>query len=135
VETEAGRRLLRGLPSQGTGLVALNVEALSEAISAIEAEAAEKAPDSLDAAWAEAEAALPEGWWLHALDAWSFDDMAWRVEAASAGHQEPSDSWARYHAVRGPSVATYGPTPAAALRALAAKLRSLPVMDSGEAGR
>jgi hypothetical protein len=37
--TEAGRRLLRGLPSQGTGLAALNVEDLSEAIEAIEAEA------------------------------------------------------------------------------------------------
>ena len=38
--TEAGKRLLRGLPSQGTGLVALNAEALSEAVADIEAEAA-----------------------------------------------------------------------------------------------
>ena len=40
-DTKAGKRLLLGLPSQGTGIgLALNVEALIEAIAAIEAEAA-----------------------------------------------------------------------------------------------
>ncbi len=38
-DTEAGKRLLLGLPSQGTGLVALNTEALTEAIAATEREA------------------------------------------------------------------------------------------------
>jgi hypothetical protein len=90
------------------------------------------APAELDAAWKEAEEALPEGWWIHALHAWSFDDMAYRAEAATAG----SHFWAgkskrekvagtRTYAP-GPNMAAYGPTPAAALRALAARLTSSP---------
>lgn len=67
--------------------------------------------DSLDAAWAEAEAALPEGWsfrleheapehfWAQASTNWRFDDPDETLPACE------------------------GPTPAAALRALAAKLR------------
>jgi hypothetical protein len=87
-------------------------------------------PDGgLDAAWAEAEAVLPEGWWIHGIHAWSFDDMAYMVEAATAG----SHYWAgkskrekvagTRHYAPGPNAMAYGPTPAAALRALAAKLR------------
>lgn len=80
---------------------------------------------ALGDAWAEAEAALPEGWWIHALYAWSFDDMAYRAEAASPGRQvdmSHSASTKRHGTknwVTGPSATAYGPTPAAALRALA----------------
>lgn len=64
--------------------------------------------DSLDAAWAEAEAALPEGWGIGiqvppggypgGYEVGASGDTEWTVQAN-------------------------GPTPAAALRALAAKLR------------
>jgi hypothetical protein len=67
-------------------------------------------PDSLDAAWAEAEAALPEGWALQVAK-----DRADGQAEAMAGPIE--FSWPP-HVVR-----VFGPTPAAALRALAAKLR------------
>jgi hypothetical protein len=118
VETEAGRRLLRGLPSQGTGLVALNVEALSKAIEAIEAEAAaaEKAHDSLDAAWAEAEAALPDGWIGPSLGP--------ELAIKRSGWVWRAFSWDRA-TPRGVLIEGHGPTPAAALRALAAKLREM----------
>lgn len=69
--------------------------------------------DSLDAAWAEAEAALPEGWYMgvqHSNDDRGeymaiAADMVWLTETLTDD----------YHC--------YGPTPAAALRALAARLR------------
>ncbi len=80
--------------------------------------------DDLGAAWAEAEAALPEGWWLHALNAWSFGDMAWMVEAASAGRPQTS-YFADDKAIHGPNAVAYGPTPAAALHALAERLRDV----------
>jgi hypothetical protein len=91
--------------------------------------AATSDPAPLDAAWNEAEAALPEGWWLHTLHAWSFGDMAYRAEAASAGSSDyfgSSDKDRRYGTrtyQSGPTIAEFGPTPAAALQALAAKLR------------
>lgn len=70
---------------------------------------------ALDAAWAEAVAALPEGW-----------DMAVGIEGG-------------YYAMAGPSAFTWPPTvvrekadtPAAALRALAARLRAAPVPEEG----
>jgi excisionase family DNA binding protein len=61
-------------------------------------------PDSLDAAWAEAEAALPEGW----------QDLY--VERHFNGYFANID-------YDGPGPIGEGLTPAAALRALAAKLR------------
>lgn len=45
--TEAGKRLLLGLPDRGTGLVAINTESLTEAIAAIEAEAVALTLDAL----------------------------------------------------------------------------------------
>ena len=67
-------------------------------------------PDSLDAAWAEAEAVLPEGW-----------------EMGISG--EPGDSWIAEAAVQlgkngGDELAAVAPTATAALRDLATKLRS-----------
>lgn len=68
-------------------------------------------PDSIDAAWAAAEAALPEGWVIQSVlrctpECW----QAWAADPA----EDASD----------PFVAIAdGPTPAAALRSLAAKLR------------
>ena len=70
------------------------------------------AADSLDAAWAEAEAALPEGWRLASLLSpgdYSFDERGWEMHA-----QNEDGKTRRAH----------GPTPAAALRALAEKLRT-----------
>ena len=64
-------------------------------------------PDSLDAAWAEAEAALPEG-----------SNLALALEQIVGGVN------ARAFGVNG-DYETDGPTPAAALRALAAKLREV----------
>ena len=70
----------------------------------------------LDAAWAEAEAALPEGWCvseiLNAIPA--HGTLPTSKASAIAAPIDPD----------GPeSVFAHGPTPAAALRALAAKLR------------
>ena len=70
--------------------------------------------DSLDAAWAEAEAALPEGWAIVSIFATSSAPWEWRAFAGLTVNPESDDpfmSWAE------------GPTPAAALRALAARLR------------
>lgn len=71
--------------------------------------------DSLDAAWAEAEAALPEGWQLVLLRGLAGDysahaeDISKRPDDGSWTHEEERFA--------------FGRTPAAALRALAAKLR------------
>lgn len=67
------------------------------------------APDSLDAAWAEAEAALSEGWTLGGVIHRAVArHPTWSAEASSLGE-------GALHAE--------GDTPAAALRALTAKLR------------
>lgn len=71
-------------------------------------------PDSLDAAWAEVEAALPEGWELRTIE---FDGLngAERVDCRAGlyhrGMGRLENHWGD------------GPTPVATLRALAAKLR------------
>ncbi len=65
--------------------------------------------DSLDAAWAEVEAELPEGRALHLH----------RRDRSQALASDPTD---RISDVKADA---YGDTPAAALRALAAKLRDL----------
>lgn len=68
------------------------------------------APDNLASAWAEAEAALPEGWRVESLT-WRYR-AGWDVEVWSGpGHI------ARWE------MSGDGPTPAAALRALAVQLR------------
>lgn len=75
----------------------------------------EHLPDSLDAAWAEAEAALPEGWaidGLYRVVARTSLEREWEVIVHEDDWQGDEDN----HHGR-------GPTPAAALRALAAKLR------------
>ena len=46
-------------------------------------------PDSLDAAWAEAAAALPKGWALRSLISTDWDNSGWDVVAGSA------DFWGR----------------------------------------
>ena len=68
-------------------------------------------PDSLDAAWAEAEAALPEGWEISSLHLVAPEE--WRATANST-----TDDEMRFLNGDGPSLA-------AALRALAAKLREV----------
>jgi hypothetical protein len=75
-------------------------------------------PDSLDAAWAEAEAVLPEGWMLERV--WR-NAGAWNARAGEGPYPA---------AIGVQQIGGSGPTPAAALRALAAKLRMLPVMDT-----
>lgn len=87
----------------------------------------EQTPDSLDVAWAEAEAALPEGWVIRRLER-PYADDGWEVVAGvpeppgdrdyGYGPGEGDGGW-------GPELAD-GPTPAGALRALAAKLRDAP---------
>ena len=70
--------------------------------------------DSLDAAWAEAEAALSgHPRWQCALRQWVNDEYA-----ASADESE-------YHSPDEAEMVAFGSTPAAALRALAAKLREM----------
>lgn len=87
---------------------------------------------TLDEAWAAVERVMPEGWWLHDLAAYSFDDMAYRAEACGAGSRDDlskRDSDKRYGTVKyttGPSVHAFGATPAAALLALAAALTPAP---------
>lgn len=67
-------------------------------------------PDSLDAAWAEAEAALPEGWYISNVRSKS-PGGRWSASATLHGH----DTGANYSG--------FGETPPAALRALAARFR------------
>jgi hypothetical protein len=69
--------------------------------------------DSLDAAWAEAEAALPEGAYLVLSD-----DPRYTAEATREGYHHPAIGWVGVWTME-----ATGPTPTAALRALAAKLR------------
>jgi integrase len=71
--------------------------------------------DSLDAAWAEAEAALPEGWGLRLTKAERHATLP--GEGRVFAHAKPP------YGSRRPRIRGEGPTPAAALRALAAKLR------------
>jgi hypothetical protein len=70
----------------------------------------EHLPDSLDAAWAEAEAALPE--------------RACGLSITAQGDWGVVRNWAAWAYAPGePTITGNGPTPAAALRALAARLR------------
>jgi hypothetical protein len=115
--TEAGKRLLTRPPKPCDC-------GLEHAILAIEAEAATLAAErstGLDVAWAEAEAALPEGW-----------------RASLNSHPRSMDLAQRYVAVARPiysdwsegsppdPIRLWADTPAAALRALAARLREEP---------
>ena len=68
---------------------------------------------SLDAAWADAEAALPEGWCLRVESDVDVDETDY-VAAAGPNATAGSVPWDTFGV---------GPTPAAALRWLAAKLR------------
>lgn len=63
--------------------------------------------DSLDAAWAEAEAALPHEWRIESLE------------------QRWDDSWEAGSGSSGSYIEAQGATPAEALRNLAAKLRGV----------
>lgn len=68
--------------------------------------------DRLDAAWAEAEAALPEGWYISNVRRRSLTGR-YSASATLAGSET------------GVNVSGFGPSPAAALTALAARLRAL----------
>ncbi len=72
---------------------------------------ADHLPDFLDAAWVEAEAALPEGWTLRLSN-------GGHPERYAATAIRLDDGWEPQKDIRAP-----GPTPTAALRALVAKLR------------
>jgi hypothetical protein len=87
---------------------------VSPAVIAIRRTIQDVTADSLDAAWAEAEAALLEGGYISML-----------------GHQRPDSVWVVQaqvpgRATFGNTLTEVGSTPAAALRALAAKLREVP---------
>jgi hypothetical protein len=85
-----------------------------------EATAAASPPKGgLDAAWAEAEAALPGGWRIDYLSQ-KEDRTAWGVWAR--------DRWVPGKGPHGQAWAE-GPTPEAALRALTARLRPTPEPD------
>lgn len=73
--------------------------------------AALAAADSIDDAWIEAESELPKGWWLHLrrYRLLTIDAHIYEAEAANSEHR----------------IEEIGPTPAAALRVLAEKLRAL----------
>lgn len=71
-------------------------------------------PDSLDAAWAEAEAALPRDWMLERIFALDVD--AWAADAEWDGDEDEPPAVFQLQAT--------GRTPAAALRALTEKLRN-----------
>jgi hypothetical protein len=70
---------------------------------------AQPAPDTLDAAWARVEAALPDGW-------------LWRVQMQSRGPLWLADAWHRHDVDDG--MTAFGPTPIAALHALADALEA-----------
>ena len=70
------------------------------------------AADSLDAAWQEAEAALPEGWGMQLI----------RGANVQTGERTPDYRAISFSGTM-PVTDGYGPTPAVALRALAARLR------------
>ena len=72
----------------------------------------------LDAAWQEAEAALPKGWAILQLHHTAMMDQRWQAEAQC--RIGPVVAWNRVR-----TVIAEGSTPAAALRALAAKLREV----------
>ena len=76
----------------------------------------EVVPDSLDASWAEAEAAQPEGWFIGV-------ESGWPISAEQPDGYRAVASRDQTYLFDGPSASGEGPTPAAALRALAAKLR------------
>jgi hypothetical protein len=84
---------------------------------------------SLDAAWAEVEAALPEGWAIGTLTRNSArgrtKDQAWWCSANGSPAIVGARSDRRHPWPPGHRKVAYGPTPAAALRALAAKLREV----------
>ena len=83
-------------------------------------------PDSLDAAWAEAEAALPDGWTLLEVSRLDRDEDGGRMLDARGGYWYASAGEGNKAQVvsyiRREETET-GHTPAAALRGLAAKLR------------
>jgi hypothetical protein len=77
--------------------------------------------DSLDSAWAEAEAALPEGWRLDEIT-WDNGRAEWVATAALYEAEYPADAgYSDY-------MTGWSETPAAALQSLAAKLRDPEMM-------
>ena len=91
-------------------------KAANEIIDIIEA-ALQASPAPLDAAWAEAEAALPEGWRIEMVASWTRGE--WRATAVPT---PPNKRVGRGTMWLGKSAD--GPTPVAALHALAARLQS-----------
>lgn len=86
--------------------------------------------DSLDAAWAEAEAALPEGWVLLGVNhAVPWGPYLPRLQGGEvfhepAYHASAREDWSQQKLhVAAKTAVVGGATPAAALRALAARLR------------
>ena len=100
----------------------------SELVEAIDRARATLRPpvtDSLDAAWAEAEAALPEGWTLGGVQRSNQRGQTKRqAYISTAWGGILAGQTAVLATPRGRRIA-YGDTPAAALRALAAKLREV----------
>ena len=86
------------------------------AVAILAADPALAAALELGLAWQEAEAALPEGWAKENLQHTAMMDQRWQAEAGS--RIGPVIQWNKVR-----TVIAEGPTPAAALRALAARLR------------
>lgn len=102
---ETGLALARGIRDQ-----VVQARARGERVDsadALIAELVDALPDSLDAAWAEAEAALPEG--SHVDDLHERTPGLWRASAPDG------KNWGTFEG--------YSDSPAAALHALAEKLR------------
>ena len=76
--------------------------------------------DSLDAAWAEAEAALPEGWWIARIE------LSGMTTEDMGGHRGRLTWWEAWASgPKGKDAKGVADTPVAALRALVAKLREV----------
>jgi hypothetical protein len=81
-------------------------------------------PLTLDEAWAEAEAALPPRWVM-----WKLAPDAWKASVADIGVDRVLHSWEAQAAGPIGVARGHGPTPAAALHALAVALQS---QEAGE---
>jgi len=115
IETNAGKRMLEYLADFDISTVARPRVAAAPIIAAIEAEARD---GGLDAAWAEAEAALPTHW--------SGPHLSRNGNVCRAGAQAPDTGTALGFILMQTPVFAEASTPAAALLALAVRLRGEP---------
>lgn len=102
------------------------------AVRSLAAASPDSAPAGLDAAWEDAEAALPEGWLITSLSGGR--SGGWLASAEPTPAYRPAPP--RYGMLGGTTWlgrGARGNTPAAALNALAARLRATPASTTGPA--